>query len=283
MMRNLLSNLLRSLLRMGRRKVVLKAALALSMAVTGVSAAVAQSLEIIELRNRPAEQVIPIVQPMLEKGGALSGTGFQLFVRTSPANLAQIRQMVASLDRAARQLIIQVRQDSDSRDSRFDARAGVVLEPGNSRAGGSITDSASQGRNNIAQQVRTQEGSPAFIQAGTSQLVPSRTVTRTVNGVIVQETATPRDITSGFYATPRVSGDTVYLDISTRRDTPGNLGAGSANVNRASTTVSGKLGQWIEVGGTSQARSSEGSGILARSSEAGSLDQRIYLRVEEAK
>lgn len=257
--------------------------LALWIGLAGVSAALAQSLEIIELRNRPAEQVIPIVQPMLEKGGALSGTGFQLFVRTSPANLAQIRQMVVSLDRAARQLIIQVRQDSDSRDSRFDARAGVVLEPGNSRAGGSITDSTSQGRNNIAQQVRTQEGSPAFIQAGTSQLVPSRTVTRTVNGVIVQETATPRDITSGFYATPRVSGDTIYLDISTRRDTPGSLGPGSADVNRASTTVSGKLGQWIEVGGTSQARSSEGSGILARSSEAGSLDQRIYLRVEEAK
>ena len=250
------------------------------LALAGASAALAQSLEIIELRNRPAEQVIPIVQPMLEKGGALSGTGFQLFVRTSPANLAQIRQMVASLDRAARQLIIQVRQEADSR---FDARAGVVLEPGNSRAGGSITDSASQGRNNIAQQVRTQEGSPAFIQAGTSQLVPSRTVTRTVNGVIVQETVTPRDIASGFYATPRVSGDTVYLDISTRRDTPGNLGAGSANVNRASTTVSGRLGQWIEVGGTSQSRSSEGSGILARSSEAGVLEQRIYLRVEEVK
>ena len=79
---------------------------AVCMALAGVSAARAQSLEIIELRNRPAEQVIPIVQPMLEKGGALSGTGFQLFVRTSPANLAQIRQMVASLDRAARQLII---------------------------------------------------------------------------------------------------------------------------------------------------------------------------------
>lgn len=205
---------------------VLMRSMVVWLALAGASAALAQSLEIIELRNRPAEQVIPIVQPMLEKGGALSGTGFQLFVRTSPANLAQIRQMVASLDRAARQLIIQVRQDADSRDSRFDARAGVVLEPGNSRAGGSITDSASQDRNNIAQQVRTQEGSPAFIQAGTSQLVPSRTVTRTVNG---------------------------------------------------------RLGQWIEVGGTSQSRLSEGSGILARSSEAGVLEQRIYLRVEEVK
>ena len=252
-------------------------------ALAGSSAALAQSLEIIELRNRPAEQIIPIIQPMLDKGGALTGSGFQLMVRTSSANLAQIRQMVASLDRAARQLLIQVRQDSESSDSRFDARAGVVLQPGNSRAAGSIVDSAAHGRNNIAQQVRTQEGAAAYIQAGTSQLVPSRTVTRTVNGVTVRETATPRDITSGFYATPRVSGDTVIIEISTQRDTPANLGAGSANVNRVSATVSGKLGQWIEVGGTGQSRASEGSGILARSSEAGSLEQRTFLRVEEVK
>lgn len=243
----------------------------------------AQSLEIIQLRNRPADQVIPIVQPMLESGGAVTGTGFQLMVRTSPANLAQIRQVVASLDRAARQLVISVRQDAETSDSRFSARAGVVLEPGNSRAAGSVIDSAAQGRDNLSQQVRTQEGSPAYIQAGTSQLISSRTVTRTVNGVTVQETVTPRDIVSGFYATPRVNGDTVFLDISTQRDTPGNLGPGSANISRAAMTVSGRLGQWIEIGGVNQTRSVESSGILARSSEAGVLDKRIYLRVEEVR
>lgn len=243
----------------------------------------AQTLEIIQLRNRPAEQLIPIVQPMLERGGAVSGSGFQLIVRTTPANLAQIRQMLASLDRAARQLVIHVRQDAESRDSRFAASAGVVLEPGNSRAAGSVVDSTAQGRDNLSQQIRTQEGSAAYIRTGTSQLVPSRTVTRTVNGVVVQETVTPRDIMSGFYATPRVNGDTVFLDIFTQRDTPANLGPGSANVSRAMTTVSGKLGQWIEVGGSNQTRASESSGILARSSEAGALDNRIYLRVEEVR
>ena len=205
-------------------------------------------------------------------------------VRTSPANLAQIRQMVASLDRAARQLVIQVRQDSETRDNRFDARAGVVLAPGNSRAAGTLSDNAAQGSSNIAQQVRTQEGSPAYISTGTSQMVPSRTVRRTVNGVVVQDTATERDISSGFYATPRVNGNTVFLDISTQRDTPANnLGAGAANISRTATTVSGRLGEWIEVSGISQSRSSEGSGILARSSEAGSSSQRVYLRVEEAR
>jgi type II secretory pathway component GspD/PulD (secretin) len=265
------------------RRPVLWFLLSVLLSLAHLIPAAAQTLEIIQLRNRPAEQIVPIVQPMLDPGGAVSGSGFQLIVRTTPSNLAQIRQVVASLDRAARQLVIHVRQDAESRDSRFAAGAGVALEPGNSRVGGSIVDSNAQGRDNLSQQIRTQEGSAAYIRTGTSQLVPSRTVTRTVNGVVVQDTVTPRDIMSGFYATPRVNGDTVFLDIATQRDTPANLGPGSANVNRAMTTVSGRLGQWIEVGGSNQTRASESSGILARSSEAGALDRRIYLRVEEVR
>ncbi len=247
------------------------------------SPAQAQGLEIIQLRNRPADQILPIVQPLVEPGGAVSGTGFQLIVRASAANLAQIKQVVASLDRAARQLVISVRQDTDSQAERAVASAGVVLSPGNSRVSGNITDSSSQGRDNLSQQVRTQEGAAAYISAGSSVPVVARTVQRTVNGVVVQETVTPRDIVSGFYATPRVNGDTVFLNISTQRDTPGSFGAGSANVNRISSTVSGKLGQWIEIGGVNQSSASESSGILLRSSDAGQSTRRVFLRVDEVR
>lgn len=244
----------------------------------------AQNLEIIELRNRPAEQIIPIVRPMLDRDGVMTGTGFQLMVRTSPQNLAQIRQMVASLDRAARQLIIHVRQDRDSQEARFDARGNVILIPGNSRATGALSDTSTQGSNNIAQQVRTQEGSPAYITTGTSQLVPSRIVRRTVNGVVVQDTAVERDTSSGFYVTPRVNGNTVMLEISTQRDTPATgLGAGAAHISRTATSVSGIFGEWIEVSGINQSGTAGGSGTLSRSSSSGSLNQRVYLRVDEAR
>lgn len=258
--------------------------LAAWLALMSVTPAIAQSLEIIELRNRPAEQLIPILRPMLDRDGAMTGTGFQLMVRTSPGNLAQIRQMVASLDRAARQLIIQVRQDRAGQDARFDARGNIILSPGNSRAAGTLSDANTQGASNIAQQVRTQEGSPAFISSGTSQLIPQRSVRRTVNGVVVQDTAVERDISSGFYVTPRVNGDHVTLDISTQRDTPAaGMGAGAANISRTATTVSGRLGEWIEVSGMSQSGSNDGSGLLSRSASSSSVNQRVYLRVEEAR
>jgi hypothetical protein len=70
----------------------------------------AQELQVIELRHRLAEQVIPALQPLLEPGGVITGMDGMLFVRTSPANLEQIRQAVAALDRQPRQLRITVGQ-----------------------------------------------------------------------------------------------------------------------------------------------------------------------------
>ena len=88
---------------------------ALLLLIATLLAAVAQadSIETIQLQNRPAAELIPVIQPMLDAGGSLSGQGFQLFIRTSEQNLAQIRQIVRQLDTAAKQLLISVFQGSE--------------------------------------------------------------------------------------------------------------------------------------------------------------------------
>lgn len=268
----LLGSLLRHICRAGAVFLLLACALAQ-----------AQSLEIIQLKSRPADQVLPVIQPLLAPGGTASGNGFQLFVRTTPANLAQIRQVVASMDRAARQLVIYVKHDASGQGGRSDLNASVTLSPGNSSVRGSVGDTVVSSQDAATQQLRAQEGVAAYISSGTSQNVPTRSVTRTVNGVIVQESVTQRDINSGFYVTPRVNGDTVFLDISTQRDTPANLGPGSANTNRLTSTVSGRLGTWIELGGTSQSQSSESRGVLSRSSSTDASARSVYVKVEEAR
>src|SRR5262245_58505450 len=70
------------------------------------------TIEVISLRHRNAEQVIPILQPLLAPGGALTGQYSQLIVRTSPENLAQIRSVLESIDRPARRLMVLVRFDN---------------------------------------------------------------------------------------------------------------------------------------------------------------------------
>lgn len=243
----------------------------------------AQTLEILQLRHRPAEQLLPVLQPLLAGGGTLSGSGFQLIVRTTPANLEQLRQVIASLDRAQRQLLISVRQDFGGVARGGGVGGQIVLAPGASAARGSVFERSGTAQDNVSQQLRVQEGNQAYISSGESTLVQQRSVTRTVNGVIVTETALPRDFNTGFYVTPRVNGDTVFLEIGAQRDTRADLGPGSANTNRVVSTISGRLGEWIELAGVNQSQSADTRGLLSRSSDAGAQERRVYVRVEEVR
>src|SRR5678816_1778749 len=69
-----------------------------------------QSLEVIDLKYRTAAEVIPVLQPLVEQGGALTGQDYKLFVRTSPANLRQLRAALEQIDRKPNQLLVSVRR-----------------------------------------------------------------------------------------------------------------------------------------------------------------------------
>jgi hypothetical protein len=92
-----------------------------------------------------------------------------------------------------------------------------------------------------------------------------------------------RDVDSGFYVTPRVSGDRVTLEISSANDRVVNPATGASSIQRVQTVVSGRLGEWIEIGGTSEQRTRDESVILGRSSDAGRDYRRVLLKVEEAR
>src|SRR5690348_5649714 len=81
------------------------------LAMLATSARAQNALEIIGLRHRTAEQVLPALQPLLEPGATLSGQGNQLFVRTSPANLAELRRALDAIDQPQRRLLLSVRFD----------------------------------------------------------------------------------------------------------------------------------------------------------------------------
>jgi len=94
-------------------------------------AAAQGTLEVIPLRHRSAAEVIPALQPLLEPGGTLSGQSYQLFVRTSPANLADLKRVLDRIDVAPRRLRVSVRFEAagDSRNGSVDQQL-QVLEGG---------------------------------------------------------------------------------------------------------------------------------------------------------
>ena len=88
------------------------------------------------------------------------------------------------------------------------------------------------------------------------------------------------DIGSGFYASPRLNGDRVTIAISQQAE---RAGYGGIDSQRLTTTVSGRLGEWIELGGGS--RQATGSqGVIAGYGGGSSMESgSVWLRVEEVR
>ena len=245
-----------------------------------------QELEIIELKGKNVEQVLPSLRPLLEPGATLSGMNNQLFLRASARNRAEIKKVLAAIDKPARQLIIRVTQNRESDNASRGAGAnGQVILGSTNRANvnAQVWDTRSVRSDSGGQMVRALEGSQAFIQIGQSLPIPMRQVVIGAGGAVVNETVVYQDIGQGFYAVPHLNGNRVTLDISQQADSPGQYGRGSVNTQRLTTTVSGRLGEWIELGGSGQQDSSRQNGSFSTSTREVRDQRSVWLKVEEVE
>jgi type II secretory pathway component GspD/PulD (secretin) len=264
-------------------KCTLKFLFTLAMALW-IGLVAAQQVEIIELRSKNADEVLPALMPLLEPGGTLSGMNNQLFLKASPRNRADIKRALAAIDISSRRLIIRIAQNRQAEENSRGAEAsGQVVLGSTRRSSGSATvwDTKSIRGESAAQMVQTVDGGQAFIQVGRSLPIPMRQVVIGPGGAVVNETMVYQDVGRGFYAMPRVNGDRVRLEISQQASSQG--GYGSINSQRLSTTVSGRLGEWIELGGSGRQASGNQGGALTLSTSDARDNRSVWLMVEEVE
>lgn len=277
-------------------------ALACSFALTALAQG---GLEVIPLKHRSAEEVIPILRPLLEAGGVLSGQGYQLFVRTTPRNLADLRRTLLAIDMPQRRLLVLVRFDSgvETSDGEIDARGalrsgGLSLEAGRfanertqerpqtstrSSIEARVTSSQSASGERVDQRVQVLDGGRAFISTGQSRPVQQQQVFSGPGGTRIQQTTVMQNAESGFSVVPRLSGETVFLEISPQRETfdPGQPGAPAAlQSQRVSSRVSARLGEWVELGGVFESASGSERGVLSSRGAGSSASRRVWVKVE---
>jgi type II secretory pathway component GspD/PulD (secretin) len=255
----------------------------------------ADEVEVIALRYRTFDQVAPILRPLVEPNGALTGMQSTLVIRASRRNIEDIKRVLASVDTLPRRLLISVRQDAGTLVSEQGGavsgraggeRGGVVIgEPRRSPGlDARVYSSRSASDERISQQVQTIDGAPAYIQIGQAVPVRSQSVHRSINGVIVSDNVTFQDVTTGFSVVPRLHGEQVTLEISPQRDTlstSGNIGAPPViNSQRIVTTVAGRLGEWIDLGAASADDRRDERGPLSSAAAAREDRRRVWVRVE---
>lgn len=274
----------------------------------GAGVALAQTVvEVIPLQYRSGEQVIPVIRPLLGPDSSVSGFQNQLVIRATPAELAQVRRVLAGIDTAPRRLLITVRQDAaierDRREAEISGSLGndnariaipgsgsrsggnVVLREGDDRLRARVIDTQRSGSSGSTQSIQVLEGRSAFIRIGESRPVRSRQVVRTiVNGQVVDrvvESTEYRNADIGFSVLPRLQGDIVTLDIDPRNESFDDARRGTVSVQRLTTTVSGRLGEWIDLGGITDSRSDERAALLGRSSTRTDERRGVQVKVEE--
>lgn len=264
-----------------------------------VSSAERMVTEVISIGYRDAREVVTMLRPLVPPPGTVTSLSNQLVVKTTPENLREIKQLLQSIDKAPANLLISVKTALDEEVRRdlaegsADVRTGdLSVSAGQSsgdRRGFSVSGADGESsaglrviqRNRATsasaeQQIRVLEGKTAFIAAGESRPVRQR-ITRVENGrVIVQESTTYADATSGFYVRPRLSGDRVMLDIVPSRN---RFDGARIETREVQTTVSGRLGRWIAIGGSSQSDTRTSREIGRTADRRQSSDYNVYVKV----
>ena len=199
-----------------------------------------QSLEVISLRYRTADQVLDTLRPLVEPGGTLTGQGSQLIVRVSPDNLAEIRRALDAIDRPQRRLQISVRFDSAGQASRRDLGASGVISNQGVRVEAHGRDARADLSEQVDQRVQVVEGGRATLFTGEERM-------------------------RGFEVIPRISGNMVSMQIAT---------------SLTASTVSGRLGEWFELGAIEwgAARDERSIGSVRESASTGS--RRVWVKVD---
>ena len=243
-----------------------------------------ERIELIELQHRPATEIIPLLNPLLEPGEGISGNGYRLILKARPERLAELRDLVANLDQAPKRLRFSVRRASRSEIEREAARIRGRIEVEN----GDVRASASGRIHGTQRRLRAEdfytvtglEGMPVHIQAGVE--FPTGTVLPyvTPGGVAAVPGVEYKSATSGFYARAFVNGDRVRVEIAPRREVLSPAGGGRIDKAALITTVQGRLSEWLELGGTGESRTAQGKGIVHSTAEKGRQRDRLWLKVE---
>ena len=267
----------------------------LSIGITGTCIADQNDpLQIIDLKNQPADKIIPIIKPMLKPNDAITGTGFQLFLRTDDKTFEEITRLLHVMDKAPRNLVIKVRNnlDSESMSTDFntsgnykigDTTKVIVGKLPSKDEGTKVRINSNRSSTDIDAEhmIRVIEGGQAFIAAGKIRPYEHRTIIRHRHGVSVYDSVDYQDVTSGFYVTPRLIGNNkVSLHVQPHYRTANQARSGTIDVQEAGTRVEANLGEWIQIGGIGIGTKSKDSAIISTSHSSNNTQSEIYLKVD---
>lgn len=274
------------------------------VALLSAAAAVADDLHVIQLKHRPAQELLPVIRPLLDPNDAVSAVDYRLIVRTTEARRREVERVVQQLDVARRNLTLTVRQGSRAgmhdrsqtlsgeidvgRGARItlprrptdDRGMTIEQQSGDARLRYQGREERTTAGDDRIQVLRVQDGNRAYIQLGQSVPHVKRILSLAGRQVTVAQGVEYQNAVTGFEVLPRVQGERVLIEITPRLSSLADPSTGLANFQELRTTVNAQLGEWIDLGALSGAGENVRRAIVD-SAVSGSAEQRsVWLKVE---
>ena len=257
------------------------------------------ALTVIELKHRNAEEMITVLRPIMNSDDSLVAHDNKLIMRTDQKTLDEIRHVINTLDKPLKNLIITVTNDRAGSELHRDLSVSgnisgedAQVKFGERQNAELAVDYRHQARSKDAKdqfQLRVVEGQMAYIYTGES--IPQHYHRRGAGPFVVAVDAGTyyQDLNTGFYVLPRVQGDTVSLEINPQREMRASntdlhtRRSQSIETQSLHTTVTGRLGEWITIGGVDQSANVTDKGLVRRTRTKEHQKSTYYVKVEVAK
>ncbi len=273
----------------------------LFLIVAFANVAFAEEARVIQLKNRTAAEVIPVVQPLLGPNDALTGMDYRLIVRTSDKNFQEIEKLLTQIDTARRQLRVAVKQTVDqNRESsdigvsgnvgngdvrvqlprqRQSTERGAVVRKDGLRLETQQTRTTSN--NSSTQFINVLEGSSAFVRVGQSYPQVQRILQLTGRQqILLAQGVSFHEIVTGFDVKPQMQGSNVLLQITPRLSRISNPTTQLVDFQQYSTTVVVRPGEWVDIGGITDSGQEIRRAILDSASTQTGERRTVLLKVE---
>lgn len=265
--------------------------------------AIDAEVRVIPLKHRLAEEVVPLLRPLLAPGESVTGMDSRLIVRVSPRTLSQMEQVLAEVDTPRRNLRISVRHaglgESSQDQQGISGNVGrsntrIIVSNGHPNSGaGTITRRGADGgvqlrtqrhstRTNTSssQNLTVMDGGHAFLRVGESIPQVQQFLVLVGNRPTVLTGTQYRDVTTGFEVEPRVVGEQIRLAVTPRLAFRGDQGVQTVNFQELRTVVMVKAGEWVDLGGVVESANEVNRQILAMQRHTGRADSSFFIRVD---
>ncbi|ORU92915.1 MAG: nodulation protein NolW [Cycloclasticus sp. symbiont of Bathymodiolus heckerae] len=243
-------------------------------------------LSFYKLNHKVPSEIIPSIKPFLQADETIGAGYNELILRVNPDNMSDIQNLIRKLDQPAHRLIIYVNRDGqfDRYTEGYNVNSHIQISADSgvsSSYRGNVkiysTKNSTNDRNN--QSIQVLEGHTAHISEGISEPVTNINIQQYGDHSQFSSNTSYRDASKGFYVTPRLSKDSVILEIAPWYESPLSKNRTSAAFIRASSVIRGQLNTWIKLASLNDDSSQTSSKILGRQTQTTKQTNTIWVKV----